>query len=266
MNVHLKTKMLLVLAAPWLFLLSNAAHAVDGVILITQAKAFAGNLTPGDTPGFPVTISQSGSYRLASDLVVTTATVDGINITADSVTLDLNGFSITGPDSGSGTGISTNGVVGDTTVRNGTVAKMGVDGVFLGSLANVANVATLFNGSDGIKVSSISIVTGCKSLGNDGNGIVAGLDSIVTGNAVNLNGQVGILQDQQGSGPRGSIFKDNTVARNSGLGLDIMLHSGYGNNTIISNNGSNANPQVRGGIEIGTNICGTNTVCAVLTK
>ena len=44
------------------------ALAVDGVTLIDQNKALAGSVTPGDTPGFPVTISQPGSYRLSGNL------------------------------------------------------------------------------------------------------------------------------------------------------------------------------------------------------
>ena len=47
------------------------AFAVDGVVLMNQANATAGNVTPGDSPGFPVTISdreatncpQSDDYR-----------------------------------------------------------------------------------------------------------------------------------------------------------------------------------------------------------
>ena len=32
-------------------------HAVDGVVLIDQSRAIAGNVTPGDTPGYPIIIS-----------------------------------------------------------------------------------------------------------------------------------------------------------------------------------------------------------------
>jgi len=46
----------------------HPAGAVDGVIEINQAKAKAGAVTAGDTPGFPVTISAAGSYRLTGDL------------------------------------------------------------------------------------------------------------------------------------------------------------------------------------------------------
>ena len=43
---------------------SSVAWAVDGVIEINQHRALAGGVTAGDTAGFPVTLSQRGSYRL----------------------------------------------------------------------------------------------------------------------------------------------------------------------------------------------------------
>jgi len=77
---------------------SMSAHAVDGEILITQAKALAGNVTPGDAPGFPVTISQPGKYKLAGNLTVNDMGTTGIFITSPDVTLDLNGFVLRGPN------------------------------------------------------------------------------------------------------------------------------------------------------------------------
>ena len=79
------------LAAAW------PAFGVDGVKLIDQAAATNGNVTPGDSRGFPVTISQSGSYRLSSNLTVPDAYTNAIEIRANHVTLDLNGFTISGP-------------------------------------------------------------------------------------------------------------------------------------------------------------------------
>jgi hypothetical protein len=64
----------------------------DGVILIYQDTA-AGFALPGDSPGFPITISEAGSYRLASNLIVPAGVV-GIAIATDNVRLDLNGFTI----------------------------------------------------------------------------------------------------------------------------------------------------------------------------
>ena len=71
--------------------------AVDGVILIDQNKAMAGNVTLGDTPGFPVTISLPGSYRLSGNLTVPDANTTAIEVTAGGVSIDLNGFGIFGP-------------------------------------------------------------------------------------------------------------------------------------------------------------------------
>ena len=44
---------------------------------ITQARVNNGSISPGDTPGFPGTISQPGSYILMTNLVVpaTTGTI-----------------------------------------------------------------------------------------------------------------------------------------------------------------------------------------------
>ena len=48
----------------------DAAHAADGAILINQQKAQTGSVTTGDTAGFPVTLSQPGSYVLSGNLTV----------------------------------------------------------------------------------------------------------------------------------------------------------------------------------------------------
>src|SRR5579871_2894201 len=116
------------------------AFAVDGVVLINQSNALAGNVTPGDTPGFPVTISQSGSYKLSSNLVIADPNGTGILITADNVTIDMNGFSMIGPSvcNGSGTTPTSSCTVSNTsgiginageqtgiTIMNGSIRGMG---------------------------------------------------------------------------------------------------------------------------------------------
>jgi hypothetical protein len=77
--------------------LSGSLFAVDGTILIDQNRALAGSVTPGDFPGFPVSITQPGSYRLSGNLTVAANVTSAIIISANNVTLDLNGFSISGP-------------------------------------------------------------------------------------------------------------------------------------------------------------------------
>ena len=103
--------------------LAGSLYAVDGVILIDQARALAGNVTPGDAPGFPVTISQPGSYRLSSNLTVPSGQ-NGIQVAAQLVSIDLNGFSITTqPQTSLVGGIVTDGVVAPLgiSIRNGSI-------------------------------------------------------------------------------------------------------------------------------------------------
>ena len=110
-------------------LTTGAAFAVDGVILIDQNRALAGGITPGDTAGFPILITQPGSYRLSSNLLVP-ANTDGIQVSASDVTLDLNGFEIKSPqfvctatpcDYPFGVKIGLFSEVTSVTVRNGTI-------------------------------------------------------------------------------------------------------------------------------------------------
>lgn len=78
-----------------MFMLVGFAEADSGVIEIHQACVATGCLT-ADQPGFPVTISQPGSYRLTSNIEVP-ADVTAIDIDATNVTFNLGGFAILGP-------------------------------------------------------------------------------------------------------------------------------------------------------------------------
>src|SRR6266700_7689406 len=71
-------------------LVAPAVLAVDGVVLINQSTVMAAG-------GFPYTITQPGSYRLSGNLTVPDANTTAIQVMADNVTIDLNGFSIIGP-------------------------------------------------------------------------------------------------------------------------------------------------------------------------
>ena len=80
--------------------LASRAVAVDGVIEINTAKALAGGVTTGDTPGFPVTISESGSYRLTGNLTVSggdPSTTSGIVVTASLNVTSIVETGATGP-------------------------------------------------------------------------------------------------------------------------------------------------------------------------
>jgi hypothetical protein len=223
---------------------SPDVFAIDGVKLITQASAMAGNVTPGDLPGFPVTISLRGSYKLASDLVLPAAHITGIEISASEVTLDLNGFSIVGVGQTwlyNFTGFVTGfGIVGSSsatnvTVFNGSVVDTAASGVKLGAHARVQNVrvhnvrgvSTPFSSifgpleSDGIVVGHGSIVRDSTASGNAGNGILNGSYSLITGNTTFGNVDSGIRANCP-SNIAGNVGSIDTTGTTCGLFQNVQ--------------------------------------------
>ncbi len=87
--------------------LAGPALAVDGVLEINQACAVNTGCFPGDTPGFPVTISgfpPESSYRLTSSLQVPGTNTDGLFLFGPHITIDFNGFSLSNLTVVAGTG------------------------------------------------------------------------------------------------------------------------------------------------------------------
>jgi hypothetical protein len=222
--------------------LAGPVIAVDGVVEISHAAIAAGGITPSDTPGYPATIDHSGSYRLTSNLSPGT-NQDGVEITADGVTLDLNGFSIKGPTvvicppggcpPNFGVGVLAPPPRKYTTVRNGFVARMGSHGIYVDAQSRVEGVTASENG---------------------GNGIALGPGSIAQGNVAHDNQGYGI------GGVRGALVIENTALDNLSFGLACAFSNGracaYGHNTFVGNNQSSAAAdQVLGGYQIGVNVC-----------
>lgn len=77
-------------------MLFGNAQATNGVFAINEVCDGFGCF-PGDSGGFPVTITEPGSYQLTSNITSSSTITNVIEINADNVTLDLNGFSIIGP-------------------------------------------------------------------------------------------------------------------------------------------------------------------------
>src|SRR5207249_12260390 len=100
-----------------------SAYAVDGQVLINQSKLSAS--------GGTYTITSPGSYKLSGNLQQKDKDTQVIVIASDNVTIDLNGFSVTGPvdcssgfpcrNRGIGSGIATLADRSNLTVRNGTI-------------------------------------------------------------------------------------------------------------------------------------------------
>jgi parallel beta-helix repeat protein len=206
------------------------AGGVVGIVEINQDKAVAGNVTPGDTGGFPVTISQRGSYRLTSNLTVPSGP-NGIHITADDVTLDLNGFAIVGNGcsgtplvcAGSASGVVAQDIRTGVTVMNGTVRGMPSGAVWVG------------NG----RVERMQIVGNLQG--------ITMKRGVVTNNVVQGNQGLGIWLVETGS------VTGNTALDNGSLGIFFGGQGGWAHNVLASNNSGGV--QAQGGTALGGNFC-----------
>lgn len=219
---------------------SGAALAVDGVIEINQARAMAGGTTADDEPGFPVTIGETGSYRLTGNLDLTAEEADtnAIDIEATNVILDLNGFSIIGQGTGASGGDGVNGG-SDVTVKNGTIKETDF-GIRLAGNARVegVNVIECFLG---IRVADNAVVTNNRTQGNELQGIQVQQGALVHGNEVVANsGGVDVV----GTGDKAVQITDNVIVGNENQGIQIGFFGNYSGavniraNTIASNGGA----------------------------
>jgi hypothetical protein len=210
---------------------SLACGLAAALFFAQPARVWAqGPLTPPGAPGLtmktlaqveprtpigsaPVTLSRPGSYYLTTNLS------DTVTITADNVTLDLMGFTITGPAAGgnaitlSGTGVGKNllvhnGVVvlptidgvGISTIGagngvNGRIESLRVSGgrygIYAGSGCTVRD-CQVTGSVTGIRVAGSSIVRECRLEGNITGLWLAGTgafveDNIIRGNTNNFN-------------------------------------------------------------------------------
>src|SRR5277367_1644527 len=113
------------------------AFAVDGVALINQSTVMAAG-------GFPYRIVAAGSYKLSGNLTVP-AGQDGIDIQSGNVTLDLNGFAITGSgNGGAGFGVASPGQ--SITLRNGSITNFPI-GLFLTGTGEIVDLNVSDNGT-----------------------------------------------------------------------------------------------------------------------
>jgi len=98
----------------------------------------------------PFTISEAGSYYLTGNLTASDST-SGITISADNVTLDLNGFALIGGGSGSVAGIVVPVAQKNLCIRNGTVRGWTNGGVRADTARNsrLENLRVSNNSGDG---------------------------------------------------------------------------------------------------------------------
>jgi len=209
--------------------LCATAHAQ---LVITQAKALRGSVTPNDAPGFPVTLSLPGHYMLASNLASDT---DGIEVRAKDVTIDLNGFMISGGAS-YGIDASIAGYADRLTVKNGTIAGFRRGAIEFGSgnqdlLVDHMRIINTFH-SIVARDASFVRVHGSMVVNSDYQGIVCGTDCLVERSIISQSYHgIGVIITS------GEVL-DNTISDNAagirtGRSWDYVV--GAGNNSVFNN-------------------------------
>lgn len=227
--------------------------AVDGVIEINHARALAGGITPGDEPGYPVTLNQSGSYRLTGNLTLPNKDTTGVTAFGNDIVLDLNGFAIKGPNlctispdgltcgqNGLGIGVQLQGSRG--AVRNGIVSGTGSDGVKVHNYTSVEHLQVPHVGGNGIDATGEGNIIRDTTIGYARNhGINMGDLGIVSGNAVVRAGNVGIYN---------ATGANLLVSGNTVLSYGDALYCGnqmaYAGNVLDSSVGAPANANCTG--------------------
>ena len=197
----------------------------------------------------PFTITTSGSYYLTTNL---TAASNGITISTNNVTLDLNGFALVGlPASGKGISFTAQTNV---TVRNGVVSGWGSGGVYA-ALSDARNL-----------VFERLVVSGCG-----GSGILCGGQGTLRNCVVSLNGSIGIalyggeITDCEASyNGSGGISAIHCIVRNcraANNGTDgIYIAPGTVLGCLAENNGfSGIYVDAPGSTAIGNTCIGNNT-------
>lgn len=158
-------------------LASNGAFGSDGQVLVNQSTVMASG-------GFPYTISQPGSYKLSGNLVAP-AGVNGIRVAASNVTLDLNGFTLSGPpDPCDGFGcVPTFGItaasVTGTTIRNGTISGFSLP-LVLSLATQIVSEDLVVNGAGGTAGAAFFGTSSIIHRLNTSGGVVVGCPAVVT--------------------------------------------------------------------------------------
>ena len=269
-------------------LLDRAAWAVAGALAVALIGTLAGVVRGGplDPPGapsstlplveprtpirqpasaadFPIAIGAAGSYYLAEN-ITGVAGKDGIQIDANAVTLDLNGFALTGVP-GSEHGVAPDVARHNIRIGHGTVSSWGGIGIngsnfydstyedlhlynnaFGGIRASgnslISRIVATNNGEDGIRMMSFAglggIVRDSTASNNGLDGIQVLGYTVVVDNASFNNG--GSAVHAYGSGNR---IDSNNVAKSSGVG-SLAINVEDTNNVIVRNSIRGANSDV----------------------
>jgi hypothetical protein len=183
---------------------------------------------------FPIVIDQPGSYFLTRNLTTGGAGAIGISITANEVSLDLNGFTLDGLDT-SGVGILS--LQTRVRVHGGSVRRFGIGMSLQGTQPIVEDVLVTNFGAVGVVIGSNGVVADCFVRGGSEFGVLLGSSSVMrrctiggvpTGVELGVRSLVedSVVFDSGTTGAR--VLGDDAVVRDStflGGAQDVRVHT-----------------------------------------
>ncbi|MCF8055840.1 MAG: right-handed parallel beta-helix repeat-containing protein [Desulfocapsa sp.] len=217
--------MLSILCSAIVMLFAFSTMAANKVVVVPLNTS--GKIVGTEIVSLPYTISASGFYCITKNLK---ASSNGIIVAANDVTIDLLGFTITGPGKSSGEnhGVRIEGR-SNVEIRNGTIANFGKNAVYENSTDGknhrVLNMRLLNNGHNGISLNGWNhAVKECTVADNGFIGIWGGNGAIISGNNVYNNANHGMyvsrslvinnLSFNNGMMNIAPVTSDNTITEN----------------------------------------------------
>ena len=211
--------------------MNTVSHAqrvsAASLLLVTALTSAAHAETVECTPvtSLPAIISVQGLYCLTANLATAQSSGNAIEITANNVTLDLNGWKVGGQAAGSATGaIGIYSTANNVAIQNGIVRGFSVGIYLLGRGAMVQDIVADQNTATGI------------SVGGTGS-VVQGNQVVDTGGSTTSANVYGIYV----LGP-GSLIQNNLVSglatasngREWGINFDSTADQSTGRGNVIS--------------------------------
>ena len=205
-------------------------------------------------PASTFVIAMPGSYYLAGDRYCTGT---GIEVMADNVTIDLMGYGLSGPGSGTNYGIHMDARK-NVEIRNGTVRyfQYGIyeEDMYSGKNHRAIDVRAVFNTQMGIVLTGVgNMIKDCTANDNgymatsEVYGILGGAGSSINGNIANNNGTsatsnvFGIYTLAGSSVIGNTAYFNGDSATGSVYGIAMVGNNFVDRNTATNNNGTNMN-------------------------
>lgn len=175
-------------------------------------------------------ITEPGSYYLTGNIDNLVSGKTAITILSDNVTLDLNGYSLLGPQSsptsnylaptgspGNGHGIWLDGALLNVTIQSGTISSWGESGIKAdetsGSIFRDLRLEN--NGTNGIEVGDKNLLLRCQSTLNLNDAILTSNGNNVINCTTMLNGGRGIVADSIG------LIINSAAFDNKSTGIEV---------------------------------------------